>query len=631
MKAQPSSIMDNTQWQTKETNVAKAIAAIPKGSYIYIGNGAATPHLLVNHMMHVRNALEDNEILQFFPQGVLPFADKMGDRFRLNAFFADDCIMPKLNQQVGDYTPSCLSELHRLIENKLINVDVALIKVTPPDKNGICSLGIGVDITKHMVEHANIVIAEVAPQMPWTYGDSLVSVDDIDHWVENDIALDQKQILPLDLPEIELIGKYLSSLIEDGDTIQIGGEAARTVFSHLLSHKNLGVHTELMTDGVMHLIEKGVITNEAKPINRGISVFSHAFGSQRLYDFIDQNPDIELHPFSYTNNWVNIAKLKNIVAIQEVQEIDLTGQVSAVTSGDDQHGGFWGLSDFIRGASLAENGSPVVALLSTRLPTVCGTSSEEPTRKSSIVPTLKQGSGIVLTRSDIHYAVTEFGVANLRGKSIRERALALIDIAHPDFRVSLLEAAKQLNYISPKQQGLSLTTAYPKEWEFSHTTRQGKTLFIRPIKAIDEDALRDFFHQQSNDSVYLRYFSHLNSLPQKVLKSASDIDYTQDMAFVALHTTSGNSQEIVAIAQYFSNAYDDAPEIAIQVRDDWQGHGLGKFMFHQLVKVARCRQFTSMKADTLRGNQGMNHVFSTAGYPFERKSEFGVYTYTFEI
>ncbi|MEM0910593.1 MAG: GNAT family N-acetyltransferase, partial [Pseudomonadota bacterium] len=210
-------------------------------------------------------------------------------------------------------------------------------------------------------------------------------------------------------------------------------------------------------------------------------------------------------------------------------------------------------------------------------------------------------------------------------------ALALIQIAHPECREALLTAAKQLNYVSPTQEGHSLTTPYPIDWECSHTTKKGRSLFVRPIQAIDEDALRDFFHQQSNDSVYLRYFSHLSSLPQKVLKSTSDIDYTQDMAFVALYPVNGAIQEIAAIAQYFSNAYNDAPEIAIQVRDDWQGHGLGKFMFHQLVKVAKCRQFTALKADTLRENKAMNHVFSNAGYPYQRQSEFGVHTYIFDI
>jgi GNAT superfamily N-acetyltransferase len=510
-------------------------------------------------------------------------------------------------------------------------VDVAIIKVTPPHK-GFCSLGLGVESTKAFIRHAGIVIAEVNEQMPWTEGPSKIPVSDIDWWIAQDeplLTIDklwpefyEGPQYPADV--MDKIGQNVLKEIPDGATLRFGvTPLARCVVPFLNQRKDLGLHTDLFIDGLMRLHDEGVITNVHKTIDTGRSVVSQAAGSQELYEFLDRNPVIEFHPLSYVCDPQVLGKIDNLISIVGALKIDLTGQVAIASIAHKFYGGVWSDDDSIRGARFSKGGKPIVVIPSKSL-----------AGRSNILFSLPRGTGVSITRADVEYVVTEYGTAYLYGKSIRERCLALIEIAHPDFRQELLTSAKQYHYLSQSQPGKSVQSVYPSQFECIHTTKSGRQVFVRPIKAADIDKLRSFFHKLSDHSVYLRYFRIMKSMPQCILQQTTDVDYSTDMAIVALSppTGVGVPQELVGIAQWISDIHNHGvPEIAFQVRDDWQGEGLGTYLFSRLVEIARNLGERELKADVLADNRGMNGIFKRSGVPHVRRTDFGVVTYAFDL
>ncbi|MGK0289898.1 MAG: acyl-CoA hydrolase/GNAT superfamily N-acetyltransferase [bacterium] len=621
--------MANKEWTSKKVSIETAISKIQHGSHIYISNGAATPNLMLTNMVRPEFALVDNEIIQFLPIGPTPHLEDGVRSFRTNSFFIDGKLYQASKRGYCDYTPVDISAISKLIEDEQIRIDIAIIKITPPNEEGFCSLGIAVDCVREMIEKAKIVIAEVNPQMPWTYGNSLVSNDQIDYWIDNDEELatfseEQQSFLPTILDKdvvLSKIGNYIANEIPDNATIQIGlGEAPNSVIPFLDKHQNLGLHTELLTDGLMHLIKSGVINNSQKTFLNGRSIVSHAFGSKDLYKFVDSNPEIEFHPFSFLSNWNNIGKNDNMIAIAEGYEVDLTGQICAESKGYDFYGGFGGKSDFCRGSLLSKGGKSIIAMPST----------SNNGRESNIVLSLSVGSGVVITRAEVHYVVTEYGVAYLFGKTIRERALALIEIAHPKFRERLFRMAKQHNYVNPKQPGAALRNRYPKEAESIFSSKNHGDVIVRPVRPIDESKVRDFFHSLSDRSVYLRYFQQIRSLPHQVLQKTVDIDYSYNFALIVLDSNK-ESQKIIGMGQWVVDEHVGIPDLAFQVRDDWQGEGVGWCLFNRLVEVAQSRKITTLKADVLAENKPMLALFERCGYPIQKKHEFGVVNITFDI
>jgi GNAT superfamily N-acetyltransferase len=301
-------------------------------------------------------------------------------------------------------------------------------------------------------------------------------------------------------------------------------------------------------------------------------------------------------------------------------KVDLTGQVATDSIAHKFYGGIWSDDDSIRGARFSKGGKPIVVLASKSLQ-----------GRSNIVFELPPGTGVSITRSDVEYVVTEYGTAYLYGKSIRERCLTLIEIAHPDFRQNLLAQAKAKRYISQSQPGRSFGSIYPAELECLHATKQNKSVFVRPIKVADEDHLRDFFYKLSDHSVYLRYFRKLKSMPQRILQKTADVDYSTEMALVVLSPPDTSQNELVAIGHWVSDPRGGLPEIAFQVRDDWQGEGLGTYLFQRLVEIAKTMGLPKLKADVLADNKGMNVIFEHSGVPSTRTSDFGVITYTFDL
>ena len=408
-----------------------AVSRIESGHHVYIHTAAAAPQQLIKAMTARHHELRKVQIFHLHTEGEAPYVKtKYRESFRTHAFFTGKNVRKAMQTGEADYIPVFLSEVPHLFHRGIVDLDVALIQVSPPDKHGYCSLGISVDATRAAILNANLVIAQVNRNMPRTHGDGLIHSNEIHFAIESDDPLPEHH--PSVLTEMELsIGRYCAEMIDDGATLQMGiGSIPDAVLASLKNHKHLGVHTEMFTDGLIPLIESGAVDNSQKKVHPGKVIGSFALGTRSMYDFMDDNPLIHMLDCAYVNDTSVIRRNPKVTAINSAIEIDLTGQVCADSIGTVQYSGVGGQMDFIRGASLSEGGKPIIAM-----PSVTAKGD------SKIVPFLKQGAGVVTTRAHVHYVVTEFGVANLYGQSLRRRARALIKIAHPEHREELERAA----------------------------------------------------------------------------------------------------------------------------------------------------------------------------------------------
>jgi len=431
------------RYKSKLRTADEAVKVIASGQRVYVHPGCAVPTLLVDAMSNRYRELYDVEVIHLLTVGKSRYsAPEMEGHFRHNALFIGKNVRDAVNDGRADFTPIFLSEIPGLFYRRILPIDVALIQVSPPDEHGFCSFGVGVECTKPATEVAEIIIAQVNPNMPRTLGDCFIHVDKLTYCVEADVPLQElpqvdKDVTPEEADVFRQIGKNIADLIEDGSTLQLGiGSIPDAVLQFLHQKKHLGLHTEMFSDGVVKLFEEGVITNEKKTLHPGKAVVSFVLGTKALFDFIDNNPVIEFHPSHYVNDPFIIAQNEKMVAVNSAIEVDLTGQVCADSIGKKFYSGFGGQVDFIRGASRSKGGKPIIALPSTAKNGMF----------SRIVPHLALGAGVTTSRGDVHYVVTEYGVADLYGKTVRERAKALIDIAHPRFREELERYALQQKY-----------------------------------------------------------------------------------------------------------------------------------------------------------------------------------------
>ena len=607
-----------SRYADKVETASQAVRRIRHGSRVFIGSGAGEPQSLVSALA-ARENLGDTEIVHIMTLGVAPYAAPAFDqRFRHNAFFIGANTRDAVNEGRADYTPVFLSEIPRLFRDGRIVIDVALIQVSEPDEHGYCSYGVSTDIVKSAAESAKVVIAEVNSQAPRALGDCFINVRDITALVPCDDPI-------LEAPqggESELalaIGKHIADLVEDGATLQLGiGQIPDAVLHYLGDRHDLGIHTEMFSDGVIPLIEKGVITNARKTLHRGKMVASFVLGSRALYDFIDENPMVEFHPTEYTNDPFVIAQNERMTSINSALEVDLTGQVCADTLGLLFYSGIGGQVDFVRGSSRAAGGKAIIALPST---------ADDGT-VSRIVPTLKPGAGVVTSRGDVHYVVTEYGVAYLHGKTIRERATALIQIAHPRFQPWLWSEAKSRHLVYPDQVEAPFSTpVYPERQERWLDLDDGRRVFLRPIRLTDEPALREMFYALSEDTVYHRFFQLLPTMPHHRLQEWMRVDYQHQMVLVGAAGISGD-ESIVAVARYDLDARTNLAEVAFVVRDDFQGQGLGTHLLEGLIDAARENGIAGFTASVLADNLAMLRVFHAAFPHLESRLEDGTYEVT---
>ena len=598
----------------------KIFRNIHRGDHIFISTACGEPQYLVSALIdYVKShpkALFDTEVFHVWTLGVAPYTDeKFKHNFRHNSFFIGTNTRDAINKGLADYSPIFLSEIPDLFYRRVIPVDVALIQTSLPDSHGYMSLGVSVDIVKPATETASLVVAQVNSHMPRVHGDGFIHIEDVDFLVPYDEPILEYQAAA-ETEIVQKIGKYVARLIQDGDTIQVGyGSIPNAILSNLYEEKHLGVHTELLSDGIVELMKKGVIDNMKKSINRGKTIATFCMGKKETYEYLHDNPTIEFRTVDYTNNPLIIARHDNMTAINSALEIDLTGQATAESIGKIFYSGIGGQADFMRGSVLARNGKTILALQSTA----------ENGTVSRIVPYLKEGAGVTLNRGDIHYIVTENGIAYLHGKNIRERAMELIAIAHPKFRSWLIQEAKKLNLIFKDQAFIpGKRGEYPEALETYRTTKTGFEIFLRPVKISDEPLLKDFFYSLSDQSLYRRFISVRTDMPHERLQDFVVIDYSKEMVILAV-ITHEETEEVIGVGQYGINEGTHTAEVALVVRDDYQGQGIGTELLTYLSQLAMRQGLLGFTAEVLFENQPMLHLFEKMGFDIERRSSSGVY------
>lgn len=613
MKVEPAqSDAPGSDWRrragSKLMALPAAIALVRPGDRIYLSAGSAAPLGLIPGLIDDRATLGDNEIIHLLTLGEAPYVrPEFAGRFRHNALFIGPNVRQAVTEGRADYTPAFLSELPRLIRSGRVPIDVALLSVTPPDADGYCSFGTHIDLAPAVVEVARRIIVEVNPLMPRTCGPARLHVDQIDALVEAAHPLPELQG-PKERNETEAIARHISGLVPDGATLQLGiGAIPDRVLAFLHDRHDLGIHTEMFSDGVIDLAERGVITGQKKTLNRGKIIASFVLGTRRAYDWLNANAAVELHPVDYTNDPFVIAQHDNMIAINTCLEVDLTGQVCSDSIGTRFYSGIGGQVDFIRGAARSRGGKPIIAMPSTARAGIV----------SRIVPRLDDGAGVVTTRGDVHWVVTEYGAVNLHGLSVRERAMALISIAHPKFRPWLLAEAKRLNFIYADQlePPIELPT-YPGELESREQLRDGTSIVVRPVKPTDETLLHRMFYRLSRETVYKRFCGIVKYMPHRDLQRFCQVDYRRDMSLVAT-VGQGDSEVIVALAMYVLDERTRFAEVALVVDDAYQHRGIGKLLMHRLTAIAEARQLRGFTAYTLGYNSPMLRVFQSTAHPVE--------------
>ncbi|MFW9903844.1 MAG: GNAT family N-acetyltransferase [Candidatus Thorarchaeota archaeon] len=589
--------------EAKKATPDAALSHIKPGDRIFVGTGCAQPRLLILHLSNMETHTEDNEIYHVLSFGSAPYVkEQYTKRFRYNSFFITNNIRATVRTGRADYTPVSSRKLPELFRNKLLPIDVALIQTSMPDDSGYVSLGISVDVTKSAVENAQLVIAELNSEMPVTHGDSLIHTSDIDFMVENNAPL-QEWIPPLSTPQIERVAKNVATLIENGSTLHFGiGNVPNAVPKYLLNRNNLGIHSEMITDSVLDLIESNVVTNSEKVIHKGETVASFCLGTQKLYNTINDNPKFKFYTSDYVLDPTVVSKNPKMVTVNSALEIDLTGQVSADSLGHYLYSGIGGAVDLHRGALRSEGGKVIIALPST----------SRDGKKSRIVSHLSPGAGVAITRADIEYVVSEYGIAYLHGATLRERVLAMIELAHPKFRKGLLDKAKEYGYCYQDQiyNDPPDIMLYPLDCQEYFKLKHGPMVRIRPILTSDEDKLRTFFYSLDDQSRYSRYFSAIRALPHEKAQKEANIDFSRDMG-IAAFLGPISSEEIIGTGHFYILYDNQTAEISLLVHEKYRNKGLARFFLEYLTKRALERGVTRFVTELIMGNRAAIHLLKS--------------------
>lgn len=600
--------------KSRYTEASEALRAVRSGHHVFVGSGCAEPERLVRALAARAPELTDVEVLHLLTAGSAPYADpSLQASFRHNAFFIGPNVRATVRAGAADYTPCFLHEIPSFLRSGRLPVDVALIQVSPPGRDGRFSLGISVDVVRAAVESARLVIAQVNPRMPRTCGESLVEPGQLDVLVEGDdpvLELPRRE----SCPEAPAIARWCASLVEDGATLQAGiGAIPDAVMAALAGKRGLGVHTEMFSDGLLPLLASGAVDGRRKTLHRGKVVTSFCMGSRRLYEAVDRDPRFEFRASDYVNDPFVIARNDRMTAINSALQVDLTGQVCADSIGARFYSGFGGQVDFIRGAARSRGGKSIIALPSTAKD---GTLSR-------IAPTLAPGAGVVTTRADVDFVVTEWGIASLKGRTVRERALALISIAHPRFRSGLLEQARELGFVYPDQRPWpEQGRPYPVECETTLRLRGGPALEVRPLKPSDERALRDLFYSHSQRTVSSRYGRPLKSLSRAQVQEFVTLDYDARMALGAFERK-GRASRLLAVARWEKDRVGGGAEAAFVVHDDFQGRGIASFLTRLLLRHARRLGLKRLYGGFAWGNAAMNGLARATGGKVEWRGEDG--------
>lgn len=613
-------------WQEKYSDMIatpyQAAAKIKPGQRVFIGTACAEPVLLVKALTERACELADVEIIQLLTKGDAPYASRsLADCFSVNSFFIGANIREHIQQGLGNYTPTLLSDIPMLFNSGQLPIDVALIQVTPPDARGKVSLGVSVDIVKSAAENASLVIAQVNPLMPKTLGDSFLDIYDLDILVPAASPIIERESTPVSA-DTRRIGEHIAALIEDGSTIEFGiGRIPHALVEFLQHKKDLGIHTEMLTDSIIDLVESGAVTGSRKTTDKGRIVASFCMGTQRLYDYIDNNPLFCFRPTEYVNDAHIIGRQHKMVAINMALEIDLTGQVCADSLGSLFYSGIGGQVDFNRGAARSIGGKPIIAMEATAKGKTI----------SRIVTRLTPGAGVVTTRGEVHYVVTEYGAAYLHGKSVQERALALISIAHPKFREQLFKEAIEARYLRQDLgdvEGRFMIAS--KEMNTTMLLEDGTQINFRPVHLTDEPRMRDILYALSQETLYYRFMTHSQRFGHKQIQNFVYIDHRKDAAIVGT-VPEAHGEEIIAIGRYYLDEKTNRAEVAFIVRDEWQNKRIGSFLFKHLVTIAKRNGIAGFSAEVLRENKRMQAIFLHCGFTVKSSLEEDVYSFQIDF
>ena len=611
--------MDHMKWLSeycpeKIVEANKAISEIKTGSRIFIGTGSGEPQHLIRAMVQ-NSGLDDITIYQMLSQTLADYVDDESflRRFSLKLFFVSLAMRKAAFEGKIDYIPAYLSQIPRLFYRRRIGLDVALVQVSPPDRFGNCSLGISVDITRAGMDNSQLVIAQVNPMMPRTSGDSFVHLDEIDYLVLHE------EPLVVSLPTItetevaRRIGHFVSQLVDNGATLHLGfGQLPYSILKYLDEKRDLGVHTHLISDGFLPLLEKKVITNKRKTFLPGRVVVSLCMGSEEIYDYVNDNPMFYFRSCEFVNDPTVIAQNDNLVSISSALEVDLTGQVCSDSMGYLFYSGLGDQVDFLRGSTMSKGGFSIIVLPSTT----------QDGKTSRIVPHLSEGAGVATTRGDVNFVVTEYGIAELQGKSIYQRVVELAQIAHPKFREDLIEAAKEHHYIfadqlPPQPEDLLFLDGYRS----TMVMKNGQSIEFRPLLVSDELASRNFFYSLTQQSIYYRFFQTRKIFSHEDLqKHLATLDYRKNMTMIGLVRNRGNL-DVVATGSY-GRVDENTAEVAFIVREDHQGMGIASYLLGVLEKIAKENHYKAFSAYVLRENAAMIRVFKKR-YPNLKTSREG--------
>ena len=611
--------MDNKlleKYSHKMLSAQEAISKIKPGSRVFIGTAAGEPQKLIHTMVNDKNMFD----IMIYQMLSFTLAEYINDenffkRFSLKIFFVSYFLRKAASEGKIDYVPAYLSEIPKFFKNNHISLDFALVQVSPPDMFGFCSLGISVDVTMPAVKYAKIVIAQVNPNMPRTMGDSFISVDDIDFLVYHEEPLIPAVPSIPDQSVAHRIGFYVAQLVEDGSTLQIGfGRLPASILSALNNKKDLGIHTQILSDAIIPLIENGVITNRKKTFLQGKIVTSLCTG-KKIYEYVDNNPFFYFRSSDFVNDPNIIARNDNFVSISSALEVDVTGQVCTDSMGYTFYSGIGDQADFIRGAAMSKGGFSIIALPSTA----------KNGQVSRIVSHLSEGAGVGTLRGDVKFVVTEYGIAELYGKSIYQRVMELAQIAHPKFRKCLIEEAKKHHYIFPDQlPPHQIDMLFIEKYKSDHNLKNSENMSVRPILPSDEFVYRNFFYSLKEETIYHRFYHKIKIFSHEMAQEHfATMDYKKNITIIGLVRKKGR-KEAIGIASYTQDEENEKlAEVAFVVKDDYQGHGVATALLQSLEKIAIQNGYDGFSAYTFGDNQAMLKVFNKRYPHVESKIESG--------
>ncbi len=605
-----------TNWEDLVVTPEKVLEKIQPGMCIFLGTGAAEPRTLVKHLM-ASNAdnLQDLELFQLLSFGdAISIKELKNLKYRLKTFFSGWVAKEAIVEGRVDLIPSRFSRLSQLIASRQIPFDVAFIQITPPNKLGYCSLGVAVDVARLVMDQAAIVVGEINPDIPQTLGNTFVSIHEFDMLVKSTEKPIYFERWPID-PVFDKVAANVASAIEDGSCISFSfGPLFEPLAKHLMQKKDLGVHSPIFSDALMDLVNSGAVTNRYKSIFPGKTLTSYAMGTQKLLNWLDGNPLVEFQGIDKVFNPMRIGKNRRFVAIINIRKIDLTGSIALHVGKGNVTTDTAEVIDFVNGAEISDDGYSIFALPSRNLK-----------GEANIKISLEDIPNRLNVRESVDLVATEYGVANLNGRTMRERALALIEIAHPEDRANLIEEAKAQKIIYGDQIFIKENAhLYPSDAHCKHTFKNNVSVRFRAIRPSDEEEMRRLFYRFSDEQVYYRYFTPLKTMPHSKMQEYVNVDYGKVMSIVGLVGDMGTGH-IIAEARYVKDPKRPYGDVAFVVDEEYQNLGIATFLYKQLMRLAKERGLQGFTADVLPANKEMMRVFEKGAAAVKATLEYGVY------